>query len=75
MSGFVIRYHRPSGLHEVREFPGADGHREAMRFRLQLEAEREDSDWEIVSLNSASIETLRKTHSRYFAVDGSRQSA
>lgn len=67
MSGFVIVYHRPTGAHQVHEFPGPNGHREAMVYRLQLERERLDADVEIASLNSDSIETVMKTHSRYFA--------
>jgi len=38
-----------------------------MLCRLKLEAERVDEDWEIASLNSDSIDTLMKTHARYFA--------
>ncbi|SJN40735.1 GTP pyrophosphokinase [Microbacterium esteraromaticum] len=75
VSGFVIEYYRPTGVHRVHEFPGAEGYRDAMRYRLQLEGERTDSDWEIVSLNSSSLEALKSTHSRYFAVEDERQSA
>lgn len=66
MPGFVIEYHRPTGERRVHEFLSEDGHRLALLRRLQLEAERSDSDWEIASLNSDSLETLKKTHSRYF---------
>ncbi|WP_298862224.1 hypothetical protein [uncultured Microbacterium sp.] len=69
MPGFVIEYHRPTGAHRVHEFPGAEGHLDAMRYRLQLEAERTDPDVEIVSLNSSSLDVLKKTHSRYFLVE------
>ena len=75
MSGFVIQYHRPTGALRIQEFPGADGHKEAMLCRLQLESEREDLNWEIVSLNSSSIEVLKKTHSRYFSADQVAQPA
>lgn len=67
MPGFVVEYHRPTGRHRVTEFSGEDGHRRALLLRLQLEAAREDEDWEIASLNSDSVETLMKTHARYFA--------
>jgi len=67
MSGFVIEYHRPTGARRVHEFLGVDGHREALLYRLKLERERLDVDWEIASLNSDSLDTLMKTHSRYFA--------
>lgn len=75
MSGFVIEYHRPSGKRRVHEFLGANGHREAMLCRLQLEAERIDENWEIASVNSDSIQTVMKTHSRYFADGEMLQSA
>lgn len=66
MSGFVIEYNRITGDRLVTEFPGLNGHREALLQRLKLERERLSADWEIVSLNSDSIETVKKTHSRYF---------
>lgn len=66
MSGFVIEYNRITGERVVLEFPGSEGHREALLRRLKLERERSSLDWEIVSLNSDSIETVQKTHSRYF---------
>lgn len=66
MAGFVIEYNRKSGVHRVHTFPGANGHREALRCRLQLEKVRADEGWEIASLISDSLETVRKTHARYF---------
>jgi hypothetical protein len=66
MPGFVIEYHRPSGDRRVHEFLGSNGHREALAYRLALELERTDRDWEIASLNSESMEMLRRTHARYF---------
>jgi hypothetical protein len=35
-------------------------------YRLEREAGREDTDVEIVSITSDSLETVRRTHSRYF---------
>lgn len=66
MAGYVIKYNRVTGERIVREFPGRQGHRDALVLRLKLEKERENRDWEIVSLNSDSLETVQKTHSRYF---------
>lgn len=66
MSGFVIEYHRPSGEHRVHEFEGPNGPREAMLRRLELEDTRASSDWEIASLNSDSLDTIKRTHARYF---------
>lgn len=66
MAGFVIEYNRKTGERRLSEFHGKLGHREAMQYRLELEAQRESRDWEIVSLNSDSLETIEKTHARYF---------
>jgi hypothetical protein len=66
MSGFVIQYNRRSRDWIMTEFPGAVGVREAFQRRLELEADRPNGDWEIVSLNSDSVDTIRKTHARYF---------
>lgn len=73
MPGFVIEYNRRSGARRVTEFLGADGSREALLRRLELERQREDGDVEIVSLNGPSIDQVRETHSRYF--EGSELSA
>lgn len=66
MSGFLIQYNRRSRAVSVDEFPGPDGYREAFKRRLELEQVREDRDVEIASLNSDSMETIRRTHARYF---------
>jgi hypothetical protein len=66
MSGFVIQYHRPSRRWKVTEFPGREGVSNAVRFRIALEDARDDRDWEIASLNSDSLDTIKRTHSRYF---------
>jgi hypothetical protein len=66
MPGFVIEYNRITGDRLVTEYPGADGHRAALLRRLELEKSRPSAEWEIISLNSDSLDTVRKTHSRYF---------
>lgn len=67
MTAFVIEYNRKTADRTVTSFPpGVEGRRAAMRRRLELEKTRTDTDVEIVSLVSDSIETLRRTHSRYF---------
>ena len=63
MPGYVIEFNRRTRERRVREF--AD-HREAMRYRLELEARRDDLDVEIAALISDSLGTLQRTHSRYF---------
>jgi len=75
VSGFVIEYHRPSGELRLHEFKGEDGHRQALLRRLELESRRLDDSWEIASINSDSVETLRKTHARYFSDGEIRLSA
>lgn len=66
MPGFVIEYHRPTGTRRVHQFLGSNGHRDALEYRLELELERTDKDWEIASLNSESLDMLMRTHRRYF---------
>jgi hypothetical protein len=63
MAGFVIEYNRRTHGRRVTEF--ATPH-EAMQYRLTLEAQRTDLDIEIASLASKSLDTLKRTHSRYF---------
>ncbi|MFG1791244.1 hypothetical protein [Nocardia sp. NPDC049149] len=68
MAGFLIFYKRISGEYQVIEFDGEDGHREALRERLRLESDARfaDGDIEIAALSSDSLDSVRKTHSRYF---------
>lgn len=65
MSSFVIEYNRRTGKVRVTEF-GAGENRQAVRLRLELERERTSKDVEVVSLVSDSIDSVRRTHSRYF---------
>jgi hypothetical protein len=66
MAGFLVIYNRKSREWSVEEFDGPDGHKAALLRRLELEHDRTDPDVEIASLNSDSLETVKKTHSRYF---------
>jgi len=66
MSSFVVIYDRRTGKSEVRPHHGPQAHREAFRERLALEAQNHNPDVEIVSLISDSLETIKRTHSRYF---------
>jgi hypothetical protein len=63
MRGYVIEFNRRTGDRRVTEFATP---REAMEYRLQLEGGRIDENIEIAALISESLETLRRTHSRYF---------
>ncbi|ACZ30561.1 hypothetical protein Xcel_1531 [Xylanimonas cellulosilytica DSM 15894] len=64
MPSFVVEYNRRTGAVHVTEFATSG---EGVRRRLELERVRVNKDIEIVSLVSDSIETVRRTHSRYFA--------
>lgn len=63
MPGFVIEFNRRTRLRRVHQFSSAQ---EAMTYRLKRERERDDDDVEIAALTSSSLESLRRTHSRYF---------
>ncbi len=67
MTGFLVEYHRPTGDWSVRSYIGDDGYREALVECFRLEKLRKDGDFEVAALNSDSLETLRRTHSRYFS--------
>lgn len=66
MTGFLIEYHRPSGDWSLRSFDGEDGLRRAMNERFRLEEVRVSHDFEVVVITADSLESLRRTHSRYF---------
>jgi len=66
VAGFVIEYNRRTQDWSVTEFLSDTGHREALRLRLERERNRTDEDIEIVSLVSDSLQTIQKTHARYF---------
>ncbi len=63
MAAFVIEFNRRTRERRVREF---NDHADAMRYRLRLESERVDGDVEIATLISKSLDSLQRTHSRYF---------
>lgn len=71
MNGFVIEFNRRTRARRVFEFGSI---REAVAFRLERERERPSEDIEVVALSSKSLESLSRTHSRYFTgVDMSPQ--
>ena len=65
---FLIEYDRNQGdVVTIREF--ADSERqsaEASRLELELELNRQGKKHEVVLLEAASEEALRRTHRRYF---------
>ncbi len=66
VAGYVIEFNRITRARRITEF---DTPHDAMEYRLKLEAARTDTDVEIVVLVSKSLDTLKQTHSRYFAGD------
>lgn len=64
MPAFLIEYHRPSGRMRYTRF---DNLLDATMRRLDLDEIYTDPDIEVVAIESASIESLQVTHSRYFA--------
>lgn len=63
MNGFVIEFNRRTRARRVVEFGSI---REAVAFRLERERERASEDIEVVALSSKSLDSLKRTHSRYF---------
>ncbi|WP_416562767.1 hypothetical protein [Nocardia testacea] len=66
--GFLILYKRRSGEYQVIEYGGQEGRRAALSERLRLEASDEfpGEEFEVAALFSDSLESVKKTHSRYF---------
>ncbi|MFT4044811.1 MAG: hypothetical protein QM673_16745 [Gordonia sp. (in: high G+C Gram-positive bacteria)] len=59
----MIEFNRRTRARRVWQF---DDNRSAMEFRLHRERERTDSNVEIAALISKSLQSLQRTHSRYF---------
>jgi len=68
VSSFVIEFNRRTGALNLEEFGPGDS-RAAIERRLELESQHNDQDVEIVCLMSDSLETIRRTHRRYFRRD------
>ncbi|MCD2158157.1 hypothetical protein LQL77_31210 [Rhodococcus cerastii] len=66
MTAFLIQYNRRTTESVVTQFAGPNGRSQAMRERLALEKSRSDTDVEIVTLSGDSLDTIKRTHSRYF---------
>lgn len=69
MAKFVLAYNRPGNRIEV--FETYSDTREAVRRRIELEESYDGAEWEVALLASDSEESLRATHSRYFASETS----
>ncbi len=65
---FLIQYDRQKGkLNDLRSFEDEQKESaEAIRFRLELDLNRQGADVEVLLLEAASEADVRKTHRRYF---------
>ena len=65
---FLIEYNRPEGkIVSFREFDNSQRRvAEDSRLEMELDLNRKGVDHEVVILEAASEEALRKTHGRYF---------
>lgn len=60
---FVITYKRRSGESFLKQFSDST---QALKERLRLEAAIDDPDIAIAHISAPSLESLKKSHSRYF---------
>lgn len=64
MRAYLLEYRRSAGeLLSVEEFPNLI---EATHERLRREDLRTDEDIEVAAIMSANLESLKRSHSRYF---------
>ncbi|WP_070447520.1 hypothetical protein [Corynebacterium sp. HMSC05D03] len=63
MSEFIIIYKRRSGESFIKQFSDST---QALKERLRREAAIDDPDIEIARISAPSLESLKKSHSRYF---------
>jgi len=66
VTSFVVEYNRRTGAVDVRAFDGVEGHRSAIKYRMIREADVSE-DVEVVALLSDSLDSIKRTHSRYFS--------
>lgn len=63
MADFIIMYRRSSGESVIKQFSDSP---QALKERLRREAAIDDPNVEIAQISAPSLESLRKSHSRYF---------
>lgn len=63
MAEFVITYKRRSGESFIKQFSDST---QALKERLRREAAIDDPDFEIAHISAPYLESLKKSHSRYF---------
>lgn len=73
MKGFLVEYDRKAGkLIRLTQFPDLMS---ATLRRLELDAQRTNTDIEIVAIGAVNEQALRTSHSRYFPANEARHSA
>lgn len=65
-SHYLLRYNRRTGELHTDGYSGPDGRRLAMRARFDAERSVHDPDVEIVVIEAADADAIRRTHPRYF---------
>ena len=63
---YLLTFDRLSGHLDIRSFEGADSGHVALKARFEAEKESTDPNVEIVVIQAASVDNIRRTHSRYF---------
>lgn len=63
MTDFIITYKRRSGESFIKQFSDST---QALKERLRREAAIDDPNIEIAHISAPSLESLKKSHSRYF---------
>ena len=63
MTDFIITYKRRSGESFIKQFSDST---QALKERLRREAAIDDPDIAIAHISAPSLESLKKSHSRYF---------
>lgn len=66
MPGFVIEYSRSTGECKVTPYLQENGSELAFDDRMERESRNKNPDVEIVSIIGKSLETIQRTHARYF---------
>lgn len=77
MVGLIVRYNRLSGDRVLKLYEGPNGYIEASRDKAYIrDMKRIGGDWEVALIGSDSLDTIKRTHSRYFSgVDKTKEMA
>lgn len=68
MAGVIIRYNRRTGDRVVKVYEGKHGYLDAFKDKAyRRDMTSADDDWEVALIGADSLETVKRTHSRYFS--------